>query len=182
MGAIFYAVHSMIVMSGLYLVAGVMARRAGTFDLRGLGGHYAASPWFAAGFLLLAFSVAGLPPLSGFWPKLVLVREALADGEGWLAASILLTGLLTTLAIFRVWSFVFWRGGAEGVRDGAENWKLQRFAGRPAIVAYGACAVLVVLTAAIGLHPEPLARTAVAAANGLSQPAAYIGSVFGGGQ
>lgn len=181
-GSIAYAVHSMLVMAGLYLCIGIIARRAGTFDLRELGGNYAASPWFAAAFLLLAFSVSGLPPLSGFWPKLMLVKGSIAEGAWWLAGAILLTGLLTTLAIIRVWSFAFWRGGAEGVRDGAENWKLAPVADGTAWIAYAACGALVAMTVFIGIYPEPLSRTAFDAASGLSSPAAYIGSVFGEGQ
>lgn len=179
-GTIVYAVHSMVVMAALYLAAGIVGRRAGTFDLRELGGHYAASPWFAGGFLLLAFSVAGLPPLSGFWPKLMLVKGAIAGGLSWLAAAILVTGLLTTLAIIRVWGFAFWRGGAEGIRDGAENWKLPPLAGGPAWSAYASFGALVALSVMIGLWPEPLARYALDAAIGLSAPDAYVGSVFGG--
>mgnify|MGYP001377255691 FL=1 len=78
-GAIFYAVHSMIVMAALYLLAGVIARvSGGAFDLRALGGLYAARPLLAVLFLVLGLAVAGLPPFSGFWPKLMLVDASLA--------------------------------------------------------------------------------------------------------
>ncbi len=181
-GTIVYAVHSMIVMAALYLAAGIIGRRAGSFDMRELGGHYAASPWFAAGFLVLALSVSGLPPLSGFWPKLVLVRAALAGGADWLAAAILVTGLLTSLAVVRTWLYVFWRGGPEGARDGAESWKIDRLAGGPALASYVPFAALVALTLFLGLHPEPLAAFALEGAGGLLAPEAYVGSVFGAEQ
>ncbi|MCB1463838.1 MAG: Na+/H+ antiporter subunit D [Nitratireductor sp.] len=179
MGAIVYAVHSMVVMAALYLAAGIIGRRAGSFDMRELGGYYAASPWFAAGFLVLALAVAGMPPLSGFWPKLVLVKAAIAAGSTWLAAAILVTGLLTSLAVGRLWLYAFWRGGPEGVRDGAESWKIESLDGRPALATYTPFAVLVALVLFLGLYPQPLAVFALEGASGLIAPDAYIGSVFG---
>ena len=68
-GAIFYAVHSIIVMTALYLAAGIMNLMAGSYDLRKLGGLYQKSAAFAGVFLVLGFAVSGLPPFSGFWPK-----------------------------------------------------------------------------------------------------------------
>lgn len=179
-GAIFYAVHSMIVMAALYLAAGVIGRRAGSFELKDLGGQYAASPWFAFGFLILAVSVAGLPPLSGFWPKLLIVRGALSQGQGWLAAAVLVTALLTSLAIFRVWLFVFWRGGPEGTRDGAEAWVLKPLSPASARLSGLSLGALLLLTVAIGLLPQMLVETAQQASRGLIDPASYIASVFGG--
>ncbi len=180
--SLFYAVHSMLVMSALYIGAGIMAKRSGTWSLRELGGHYAASPWFAAAFLCLSFAVAGLPPFSGFWPKIMLVRASLSSGGEWLAASILLTGFLTSIAVGRVWVYAFWRGGAEGVRDGAENWKMQPVKRQDAMATYVPFGILVVIVLAIGLAPEHLLSLASDAARGLMDPSAYVGAVFPGGK
>jgi len=176
-GAIVYAVHSMVVMAALYLAAGIVGRRAGTFDLNALGGLYSASPWFAACFLVLAFAVSGLPPFSGFWPKLMLVRASLADGNGWLAGAILATGLLTTIAIVRVFLFAFWRGGSGEKREGAAA--PDGSAGRWVAASFAA---LVAGAVMIGLAPEPLARAGLEAAAGLVSPSAYVDSVFPGGR
>ncbi|SON54856.1 Na(+)/H(+) antiporter subunit D [Hartmannibacter diazotrophicus] len=180
-GAIFYAVHSMIVMTALYLAAGIMARRTGgSFDLRKLGGLYGADPLLAGIFLVLALAVAGLPPFSGFWPKLMLVDAAISAGHGWLAAAILFGGFLTTLAVGRVWIFAFLRGGPEGTADGTTAF---------APVALGTPSTritlmvpLVVLTLAailIGVFPAPLHVLSSVAAFGLIDPSTYIGAVYG---
>ena len=84
-GVLVYAIHSMIVMTALYLAAGLIGRMSGSNDLREVGGLYAASPMFAGGFLVLAFSVSGLPPTSGFWGKFILVKASLEVGAWWLA-------------------------------------------------------------------------------------------------
>ncbi|WP_186393938.1 MULTISPECIES: Na+/H+ antiporter subunit D [unclassified Pannonibacter] len=187
-GAIFYAVHSIIVMTALYLAAGVMASMCGSNDLRKLGGLYGESPALAAVFLILAFAVAGLPPFSGFWPKLILVDAALETGWSWLAAAILVTGFLTSMAVGRVWIYAFWRGGPEGTADGT---RVALHSGGTAVVAgqasglgspalwipIGALTALVVL---FGLAPEWLMNIAMRGAGGLIDPAGYFLSVFGG--
>ncbi|MBH0237104.1 Na+/H+ antiporter subunit D [Methylobrevis albus] len=184
-GAIVYAVHSMLTMTALYLIAGVMAARVdGSFDLRRLGGLYGASPLLAGLFLVLGLSVAGLPPFSGFWPKLVLVDASLAAGSRMLAFAILATGFLTTLAVGRVWLYAFWRGGPEGTADGTRT--VLGPAGDTAAADRRGTALLLpvlVLAAAIvglGLWPAPLYDFAGVAARGLIDPTAYIGAVFGG--
>ncbi|MGB7286092.1 MAG: Na+/H+ antiporter subunit D [Salaquimonas sp.] len=179
-GVLVYAVHSMIVMTALYLAAGFIGRMAGTNDLRQLGGLYAASPMFAAGFLILALSVAGLPPTSGFWGKFILVKASLEIGAWWLAAAILISGLLTSIAVFRVWIFAFWRGGPEGTRDGAEAWKRPELDESFRLTASVSIGLLVVATLAIGLAPEMLISISADGARMLLYPNDYIGSVFGG--
>ncbi|MFZ1813245.1 MAG: Na+/H+ antiporter subunit D [Rhizobiaceae bacterium] len=181
-GALVYAVHSMIVMSALYLAVAIMMRTSGEFDLRRLGGHYSAMPWFSAGFLVLAFAVSGMPPFSGFWPKIMIVKGALSGSAGWLAACILLTGLLTSIAIIRVWAHAFWRGGPQGVRDGAESWKIEPLAGAAAAKAYLPLVLLIAVSLWLGLMPESVSSVMSDAARSLQNPQAYIGSVFGGVQ
>jgi NADH-quinone oxidoreductase subunit N len=51
-------------------------------DLKGLGER---SPWFALIMTLLMFSLAGVPPLVGFWAKWFVIKEVLAAGFTWLA-------------------------------------------------------------------------------------------------
>lgn len=180
-GVLVYAVHSMIVMTALYLSSGVISRMAGSCNLREIGGLYAASPMFAAGFLIMALSVSGLPPTSGFWGKFILVKASLEVGSWWLAGVILVSGLITSIVIFRVWIFAFWRGGPEGTRDGAEVWKAPQLEASFKTTSSLALGFLVLATLAIGFSPELLISTAADGARGLLFPTGYIGSVFEGG-
>jgi len=179
-GAAFYAVHSMIVSAALYLGAGVAGRIGGSFDLRETGGLYAVAPALAAIVLVLVLAVGGLPPFSGFWPKVLITEAALQAGRWWLAAAVLLSGFLTTIAGGRAFGMAFWRGGAAGTPDGAEA--LPR--PLPAAEMLGLTlpvAFLAALAILIGVFPDPLMSLTDGAALGLLDPAAYIRSVFGGG-
>ncbi|MEJ8473913.1 Na+/H+ antiporter subunit D [Roseibium algae] len=179
-GAIFYAVHSIIVMTALYMAAGVMNMLGGSYKLRELGGLYGISPVFAAVFLVLGFAVSGLPPFSGFWPKIMLVDAAFDDGRYLLAGAILVSGFLTTLAIGRVWIFAFWRGGPEGTADGTV---IERVVPAPQLTSAGIWIPLGVLTALViylGLQPEWMLQLVTRGASGVVEPFGYVRSVFGG--
>lgn len=169
-GAIFYALHSMVVMTALYMAAGLAGRLAGPLDLNALGGLYGRSALFSALSLVLFFSVAGLPPFSGFWPKVMVAKAAIDIGAWWLAAAVLATGFLTTIALGRVFALAYWRPAPAAL---------------PAqTIPAGALLPLVLLTAltvGFGLFPERLMALVQQAAQGLADPSAYIGSVFPGG-
>lgn len=173
-GAIFYALHSMIVMTALYLASGIAARLGGGFSLSTLSGLYRRHAFFAAVVLVLLFSVSGLPPFSGLWPKIMLVKAALDIGAWWLAGAILITSLLTLIAVGRVWLFGWWRPELAALPDGTVT----------APVPVSALVPLVALTAmsvAVGLFPDALLGTIQRAASGLAEPSAYIQSVFPAG-
>ncbi len=184
-GAILYAVHSIVVMTALYFAVGIMGRVSGGFEMRRLGGLYRYDHAFSALFFILFIAVSGLPPFSGFWPKVILVDASLETGYGWLAFALLLSGFLTTVAVGRVWLHVFWRGGREGTPDGVLDvpGAAARLAYVPADqrVMLGSLVVLVVLVMYLGLMPEPVLAIAQDGAAGLVDPARYIGSVFGEG-
>lgn len=170
-GAIFYAAHSMVVMTALYFAAGIGARLGGSFELTTAGGLYARNAFLAAMTLILFLSVAGLPPFSGLWPKIMLVKASLDIGAWWLAASILVTGFLTTITVGRIWVLAYWRPAPGG--DNAETLPISLPAG-----ATVALAGLVAITIAAGVWPEPVMALAQDAARGLIDPSAYVLSVF----
>jgi multicomponent Na+:H+ antiporter subunit D len=176
-GAIVYALHSIILMSALYLSAGQAARLGGSYFLSHLGGLWRQDGRFAGLSLVLFFAASGLPPFSGFWPKVVLVKAALDAGSGWLAGVILLTGFLTTIVFGRFFLLAYWRPQPIAVPAGGEG------TAAPAI-AWQTTLPLAVLTALIvgfGVFPEPLLHLAQLAAAGLDDPGAYLRSVFPGG-
>lgn len=181
MGAIMYAVHSMIVMTALYMTCGLMIHQAGSYDLRKLGGLYGRDPFLSAIFLVLAFAISGLPPFSGFWPKLTLVQASLAGGNGWLATAILVTGLFTTIAVGRIWVMSFWRGGPIGTPDGEsvpkESMPLTDPADRRDMLF--PIVGLTVLVVVLGVLPRPFLNVAAGGAGGLIYQESYIGAVLG---
>ncbi|HTO30867.1 MAG TPA: Na+/H+ antiporter subunit D [Pararhizobium sp.] len=168
-GTILYALHSMLVMTALYLAAGLAARAGGGFLLDAMGGLYRSHVVLAAVSFVLFLSVSGLPPFSGFWPKVMLVKAALDGRSWWLAASLLLTGFLTMIATGRVFLFAYWRpAGVEPARP-------------PIALPVTVFLPLLVLTGIgvlVGLFPEPVLGLVRAAALTLDMPSAYLDSVF----
>ncbi len=169
-GAVFYALHSMVLMTALYLTAGEIARRGGGFLLSALGGLYRQSGGFTALSLVLFLAACGLPPFSGFWPKVILVKASLDLDAWWLAAVILGGGFLTTIAFGRLFLLVYWRPApAAGVPSPAV-WRT----GLP-------LAALTALVVGFGILPDQLLALSQSAAAGLADPEAYVHSVFPGG-
>ncbi|PCJ95656.1 MAG: Na+/H+ antiporter subunit D [Hyphomicrobiales bacterium] len=181
MGAILYAVHSMIVMTALYLVCGIMIRSAGTHDLRKLGALYGRDPLLAAIFLILALAVSGLPPFSGFWPKLTLVQAALETGYGWLAFAILINGFFTTIVVGRIWVMSFWRGGPATTPDGEtiDLTAMPDFPPKQRRALLLPVMGLTVLVIAIGVLPRPFLTITAGGAGGLIFQDGYIEAVLG---
>jgi len=175
-GTVFYIAHSIIVMTALYIASGMAARAGGSFSLAALGGLYRARPMFSALSLVLFFSVAGLPPFSGLWAKVILVKASLDAGAGWLAAAILLTGFLTTIAVGRVWLLAYWRPAEQAAVSVRRPERDIPFA-----AGYLPLVMLAGLSIAFGLFPEEVIRLAQLAAQQLLDPSAYIQSVFPGG-
>lgn len=172
-GAIFYALHSIVVMTALYLAAEAMADRAGTASLHRMGGLWRQAPGLAALVLVLLLAVSGLPPFSGFWPKLTLLRATIAADMPWLAAALLVSSFLITIASARVVALALWRPAPRASEDFVSAGPESPFA----MIPLGSLAAVVVL---LGLWPQALAGLAAKAADGVLDPARYIGSVFPG--
>ncbi|APX14104.1 Na+/H+ antiporter subunit D [Tateyamaria omphalii] len=174
-GAVFYLVHHIIVKANLFLIAGVAERTAGSTDLNRIGGLYKSAPLLACLFFIPAFSLAGFPPLSGFWAKYVLVAAAI-ENQGWIIAAVaLLVGLLTIFSMTKIWAEAFWKPHPEGV-DPTLN-QLTPQARRHLLIPIAALAAM---TLVIGFSPEPFVTFAKDAAAQLLDPTAYITTVLGG--
>jgi multicomponent Na+:H+ antiporter subunit D len=154
--AIFFALHHSLVKAGLLLTAALIFRQGGHYDLRRLGGLYAARPGLAVIFLALALALVGVPPFSGFWGKYLIVRECIVQGEYLWAGSALLVGALTLYSMVKIWLEAFWKPHPD------QAW-LPPAAARLA-PAHTGLGLIVLATLWIGLFPERLIRFVTAAA------------------
>jgi multicomponent Na+:H+ antiporter subunit D len=152
--AIFYMLHSMLVQAGLFLGAGAIGRATGGYDLRQAGGLMRERPLTAALFAVLALSLSGIPPLSGFWAKFLVIDAAFRGGAIWLGVIALVVGLLTLYSMSEVWTDAFWRSPPR-------TRKAIRVV-PPAMV--GAMALLAACTLGMGLAIGPVSGFARAAA------------------
>lgn len=157
-GAMFYMWHNMVVKGGLILIAAIIFRLAGHYDLRRIGGLYSARPWLAVLFLVTALAQVGIPPLSGFWGKLLLVRESFAQGQAVWGAVALGVGVLTLYSMAKIWMEAFWKPHPD------PDWQPARARLAP---AYVVTTILALLALGVGLYPEPFIAFAGDAARSL---------------
>ncbi|MEX2501852.1 MAG: Na+/H+ antiporter subunit D [Trueperaceae bacterium] len=168
-GAVFYLVHHIVVKANLFFVAGLARRVGGSFELDRLGGLYRHYPLLGILFLIPAFSLAGFPPLSGFWAKLVVVLAGVEAQAWWIVAVALLVGLLTIYSMTKIWQSAFWSPLPEGRTLGP----------RPPATMVAPVVGLAAVTLLIGFWGTPFLALAEAAAAELLDPAGYVAAVLG---
>jgi multicomponent Na+:H+ antiporter subunit D len=173
-GTLFYLIHHIIVKANLFLVSGVVRQLKGSFELAQLGGMYRRNGWIAVLFFIPAFSLAGFPPLSGFWAKMILIRASLDVHQYWLAFVAAVVGMLTVYSMTKIWAEVFWKPSP---RENVAADPLP--AGQAAAWMLAPVAALTTLTILIGLGAEFVFQFAVRAAEELSDPAQYVQAVLG---
>jgi multicomponent Na+:H+ antiporter subunit D len=174
-GSVFYLIHHIIVKANLFLISGLAQRIGGSDDLKALGGLYRHAGGLAVLFLIPAFSLAGFPPLSGFWAKFILLKAAFDAGAYLAGAVALVVGLLTVYSMTKIWIAVFWDApGGDGTRlpEGRGRWA------SPALVL--PVAALAAMTVAIGIGAQPFMEMALTAAEELLAPERYVQAVLGG--
>jgi len=79
-GGIFHMINHAMYKSGLFLSAGSVEHRAGTTELRKLGGLSREMPLTAFGFAVCALAISGVWPLNGFISKEMVFHGALETG------------------------------------------------------------------------------------------------------
>ena len=172
-GSVFYLMHHIVVKTNLFLVGGIVHHLGGSYRLKDLGGLYRSHPFLALVFLVPAFSLAGIPPLSGFWGKMVLVRAGL-EAEAWgITAVALGVSLLTLYSMTKLWNEAFWKPTPAAVGRSVEA---------PTSVPptmLGPAVALAAITVAVGLGAGPVFDLASRAADQLSDPSQYIEAVLG---
>lgn len=107
--AIVYMLHTILVQTGLFMGAGAIARANGSYDLQRGGGLMRQRPLLTILFALPMFSVAGIPPLSGFWAKFLVIDAAFRAGYAWMAIVAIVAAVLTINSISSFWTQAFWQ-------------------------------------------------------------------------
>jgi multicomponent Na+:H+ antiporter subunit D len=168
---VFYVIHHIVVKTNLFLIAGATQHARGTGDLKALGGMYRDYPWLAFLFMIPAMSLAGIPPLSGFFAKFTLIAAGL-DVAAYLAIlAALVAGLLTLFSMTKIWGEAFWKKAPdeEVLTKKSIPWSMWLPIGTMAAITVG-----------IGLRPDVLFDTARRVAQELLERESYIRAVLGG--
>ena len=175
-GAVFYVVHHIVVKTALFLVVGLVQRRAGSDRLSRIGGLVRSAPMIAVLFVLPALSIAGLPPFSGFVGKFALVGAGIESDEWAIVAVSLLVSLLTMYVMVRIWSGVFW---GEPEDPAIATW-IESDDSRVPRLMTGAAAGVVAMSVALMVFAGPLYDYAERTAQDLLSPDRYVETVLGG--
>lgn len=181
--ALYYLIHTTLITAGLFLLADLIARGRPQGQRLIIGDPPRAAAILSPLFLLGAIAIAGLPPLSGFLGKTLIlsaVRDAaMANGSpawAWVWAAVLVSSLLVVLGLSRAGVLLLWRSrGATATPGAAESAPAgdARRLGLAASIALLAASPLLILFAA------PLTAFTLATATQVLDNRAYVDAIPG---
>ncbi|MEQ9411763.1 MAG: Na+/H+ antiporter subunit D [Fuerstiella sp.] len=176
-GSIFYIIHHIVVKTNLFLIGGIVEQRFGSGRLADVGGLYRRAPVLTTLFFLSAMSLAGVPPLSGFFAKLTLIRGGLEAEREAIVVVALVVSLLTLFSMTKIWAEAFWKPAPKDAGiDRAPEQRLWRH--RFCLFSPPLC--LATITVGIGLLAGPMMNVSIATARQLLTPDNYIAAVLPG--
>ncbi|MDP4032912.1 MAG: monovalent cation/H+ antiporter subunit D [Pseudorhodobacter sp.] len=163
--ALFYLIHSTLAGATLFLVADMVAERRADDSLDHALPPIAQNGLIAALFFAGALAMAGMPPMSGFLGKLLILDALRGPDMVLIWSTVLVTSLVMIIGFSRAGSTLFWKahetlGEAEDHRAGVLSFT----------VIFALLAGLFALTVFAG----PTMRYLEATATELHNPAAYI--------
>jgi multicomponent K+:H+ antiporter subunit D len=170
---LYYLVHSTLVLAALFLLVEMISLERGGDDL--VSGTAVARPLLLGiGFFVGAVAITGMPPLSGFVGKTLVLASVVDRPEmAWVFSVVLVTSLLSIVAMARAGSVIFWKTEPPEAGVGVTP-PLTASAFLPVAALLGLSA-LMVLTAG------PVYEFLEAAAAQLMDPSGYVQGVLGVG-
>jgi len=108
-GALFYLIHDIMVKTNIYLISGLIFRLKGNTNLKKLGNLYKDYPKISVLIAIVLFSLVGVPPLSGFWPKISLFEAGFANNNYWYIGALTFGSLITLIIVSKIWAEAFWK-------------------------------------------------------------------------
>ena len=164
--ALVYAVNHGLAKALLFLVSGVVQQGTGTDRFADLGGLAGREPVLAGSFFVGGLALVGIPPLTGFFGKL-LVFDVAGRAGSTLGLAVALVGAVFTIAyVTRAWNRGFWGEAAPAVAVSTRQ---------PALVTVAA--VLAALVVLLGVGFEPLYAAAENAAEAALDVEGYVDAV-----
>lgn len=112
---ILFTAHVMIVKTALFFIGGAAEQIYGTGDLKKMGGLAKREPLLATLWLLGILSLAGIPPLSGFFGKLALLQAGVVQQQYLITAVAAGVSILTFFSMLKIWNEVFWKKSYEDI-------------------------------------------------------------------
>ncbi|ROR32284.1 NADH-quinone oxidoreductase subunit NuoN [Inmirania thermothiophila] len=155
--AMFYTVTYALMAAAAFGIITLLARKGFEADrIDDFKGLNARSPWVAALTLLVMFSLAGVPPLVGFYAKLTVLRAVIDAGMLWLAVVAVLFSVVGAFYYLRVVKVMYF-----DAPEGEETGPVQAAGDARLLVSANALALLV-----LGIVPGGLMGVCLAAFGG----------------
>lgn len=167
-GAVFYLVHDMLAKALIFITAGTIISIFGTDKLRNFSGLILFRPLLGWLFFIAVLALAGVPPLSGFVGKVMILQGALSKGELMFSIIGILSSLLVLYSVLKIFIHSFW--GETLMSKGEEH-----STGKSALLPG---TILAVCIAALGLGAEWVNTYIYQAVDVMMNPALYIKAVF----
>lgn len=161
---LYYLVHSTLISGALFLIADMVGQQRGkALDRFVKARKVKQQAAFGILFFIAALGVAGLPPFSGFLGKLMVLQSATGAAEKlWVWVFVLLSSLITIVALSRAGTTLFWRypeNSDPSDSESASKWQLSGaillLIASPAMVIFGAQVIQYTNAAAEQLHNVP---------------------------
>lgn len=168
-GALYYLIHDMLIKAALFMLVGMMIGITKSGQLRDMGGLITRFPLFGWTFFIAALSLAGIPPLSGFFGKLLIVQGGVGEGSLFGPLLILLSSLFVLFSVIKIFLYGFW-GEEKRVYDGP----LVPYMNRLIVPTF----LLVAVAVAYGFGAEAMHPFITQAIEPLVQPEIYIDAVI----
>lgn len=174
---VFYLIHDVIVKSNMFMITGIIVKIRESVDMTRLGGLLKDYPKLSILIALVFFSLVGIPPLSGFWPKILLFKESFENGQFILLLTLILASFVTLFVVMRMWMEVFWKESPKPLTDDIDH-----FAPMPLSGKIGLLSPIVFLTCVslfIGFNANRVMKVSQKAAYELKHKEIYIEAVLG---
>lgn len=176
-GVIFYLIHDIVVKTNLFLVSGLIYKIRGTMNMDKLGGLYADYPKLSFLMAIVFFSLVGIPPLSGFWPKIYLFSEGFATHAWYLIVAMIIASFVTLYVIAKMWADVFWRNKPAEEAAVPDDFAGLKLSNRTLLIT--PVVILAFVSLYIGFGAEPVMRLSKRIATDLKDTRPYIKAVLG---
>ena len=170
--ALYYIVHSTLAAGALFLIVDLVRTGRANVDL--VSAPPVGGAALTAGlFFVAAIAMAGLPPLSGFVGKLMILDAAYSTpAMVWIWAIVLSASLISVVGFARAGSIVFWKA------QSIERPEDEPLPPSPAILSYVAVGGLLGLLVAHTVFAGPVQRYMAATSAQLFAPEPYISTVL----
>jgi len=173
---VFYLIHDVIVKSNVFMISGVIFKIRETVDMSRLGGLMKDYPKFSLVVAIVLFSLVGIPPLSGFWPKISLFQESFKTENFALLIMLIISSFVTLFVIARMWSEVFWKDSPKPLTEEMDQFASFPLSGKIALIS--PIVGLAMVSLFIGLNANSVFKLSEKAAHEMKNPSIYINAVL----